>query len=68
LLEPHRRKRLLDVLEVKKEAKQKLVAKDGLARNYEGERELDVEIKLESIDGCGGDELVSAPRGGGARG
>jgi hypothetical protein len=63
LLEPHRGKRLLDVLEVKKEAKQKLVAKDGLARNYERERELDVEIELESIDGCGCDEPVSVGGG-----
>jgi hypothetical protein len=64
LLEPHRGKRLLDVLEVKKEAKQKLVAKNRLARNYERERELDAEIELESIDGCGCDEPVSVPRGG----
>jgi hypothetical protein len=67
LLEPHRGKRLLDVLEVKKEAKQKLVAKNRLARNYERERELDVEIELESIDGCGCDEPASVPRGGDAR-
>ena len=33
LLEPHRGKRLLDVFEVKKEAEQKLVAQDGLARD-----------------------------------
>jgi hypothetical protein len=55
------------VLEVKKEAKEKLVAKNRLARNYERERELDVEIELESIDGCACDEPVSVPRGGEVR-
>jgi hypothetical protein len=52
LLEPHRGKRLLDVFEVKKEAKQKLVAQDGLSRDDERERKLDVEVELQSIDGC----------------
>jgi hypothetical protein len=64
LLEPHRGKRLLDVFEVKKEAKQKLVTQDGLARDDKRERKLDVEVELESIDGCGRDELVLGQAGG----
>ncbi len=63
LLEPHRGKRLLDVFEVKKEAKQKLVAQDGLARDDKRERKLDVEVELESIDGCGRDWVGIRPSG-----
>jgi hypothetical protein len=54
LLEPHRSKRLLDMLKVQKEAEKELVAQDGLARDDERKRELNIEIELESIDGCRG--------------
>ena len=40
------------MFEVKKEAEQELVAQDGFARDDKRQRKLDVEIELESIDGC----------------
>ena len=52
LLEPHRGERLLDVLEVDEEAEKELVAQNGPARNDERKREFDVEVELESVDGC----------------
>ena len=52
------------MFEVKEEAEQKLVAQDGLARDDKRQRKLDVEVELESIDGCGGDELVLGQAGG----
>jgi hypothetical protein len=51
LLDPHRRERLLDVLEVQQEAEQQLVAQDRLARDDERERELDRVVEREGVDG-----------------
>lgn len=42
----------LSVLKLEEVAEEKLVSKDGLARDDEGERELDCVVEGESLPGC----------------
>ena len=59
VINPHGCKHLLDMFEMKQEAKEKLIAQDSFAGNNQRERESDIVVQCKSID-----SLVTSQAGG----